>query len=337
MITRRSCFPVICLFLAAFFACGPVTATPAEVPGGPSRIDRLIERAEGLADRIQSDGLSQCRQDVRALCGECREMGGGFFPGTRALAEAPDKQATIERLSNLAANLHAAAALAPAETSSGPDTISSGQARDRLEEIFASGKYDLVPRKPPWAALIMRKISRWIEKIMNWFGQSGGAVRFFSQIYLLVILTIVLMILAVFITRLVLERLRPRKRASTPSGPSFGRLFDSPGEHRKKAAACIERGDFRGAFRQVFLALLSEIEQAKLAAYDRSLTNREYVREFSGRSKDREATRELTAIVRRYNRKCYSAERCTLDDVNAFDGETGAFLERIQGFSAGTD
>ena len=75
--------------------------------------------------------------------------------------------------------------------------------------------------------------------------------------------------------------------------------------------------------------VLSHLERAGLASYDRSKTNHEYLREFERRRQSEEARRELASIVDRYDYKWYSGARLTERDVKDFSLTAGRFMESV--------
>lgn len=122
----------------------------------------------------------------------------------------------------------------------------------------------------------------------------------------------------------------------TPSSPPGETRLTKPGtvdaltrdpeqwmdEARKLAA----RGDFPAAFRALYLALLVRLHRARCIEYDRTRTNREYVRRYRGADAPRDRFLNLTES---FDLACYGGRPVTRESYLRGESDVRALLQLV--------
>lgn len=89
----------------------------------------------------------------------------------------------------------------------------------------------------------------------------------------------------------------------------------TPEEALRQAAAHAQKGEFREAFRSVYLAILLGLDGKKVLEYSPSKTNWEYVRDLAATVPTAsELLKDLTGV---FDRRVYRGEECTARDYEA--------------------
>ncbi len=147
---------------------------------------------------------------------------------------------------------------------------------------------------------LMRQLDSWLDG----FFQSRSA-QSFAVATRAVVLGLALAV--VLWVGLRLRRWRSAPKGSTPGavGASAPLALDSPAEHLGRARQTLSL-DPREAIRQGLLALLSTLEERRLARPDRVKTNRELAAELPGRGAPAPLTQEVERLVRWYDCTFYS-------------------------------
>lgn len=83
----------------------------------------------------------------------------------------------------------------------------------------------------------------------------------------------------------------------------------------KQASRLAESGDFRSAFRAVYLACIAYLDDIKALRFERSRTNWEYLRELRQGGHERPYG-EMHPLTLDFDRKIYGREICTSDDYS---------------------
>jgi hypothetical protein len=94
-------------------------------------------------------------------------------------------------------------------------------------------------------------------------------------------------------------------------------MLDSPPEHLARARAALTTAP-REAIRQGLFALLSSLEDARLARPDRVRTNRELVRELPSRGADATLVAKIDPLMRWYDGAFYSLDEVPKDGAVRF-------------------
>jgi hypothetical protein len=146
----------------------------------------------------------------------------------------------------------------------------------------------------------MRQLDAWLEGLFESRGAQSFAVAT-RAIILGLALAVVLW------TALQLRRWRRPSQSQAPgaSGAAAPLALDSPREHLQRARDALA-ADSREAIRQGLLALLSTLEERRLARPDRVKTNRELASELPARGAPVALVQEVERLVRWYDRTFYS-------------------------------
>jgi hypothetical protein len=177
---------------------------------------------------------------------------------------------------------------------------------DRPEFSRARERHgDLVKR-------LMRELGAWLEDLFESSGAQSFAVATRS---LMLGLALALVLWGVL-------KLSARRglKASLPGAAPLTEsplVLDSPGEHLRRAREALA-ADAREAIREGLLALLSSLEQKRLARPDRVKTNRELAAELPGRGAPAPVVSEVERLVGWYDRAFYSLAPVPADEAARF-------------------
>ncbi|HZH18017.1 MAG TPA: DUF4129 domain-containing protein [Archangium sp.] len=122
----------------------------------------------------------------------------------------------------------------------------------------------------------------------------------------------------------------PVRRGADAETSPVALELDSPGEHLARARAALGARP-REAIREGLLALLSSLEEKRLARPDRVKTNRELVGELPGRGASAQLTGEVERLVRWYDRAFYSLEPVPPEDAARFVDEVERLHQGLTG------
>lgn len=174
-----------------------------------------------------------------------------------------------------------------------------------------------------------------LDRLWAWlagFFESSGA-QSFSQVTRFLVLTLAAVLAAVGALRLA-ERWtwRRKPRPDEPEEPGALEL-ESPAEHLARARAALGR-EPREAIRQGLFALLSALEDARLARPDRVRTNRELVRELPARGADARLVERVEPLMRWYDGAFYSLEPVPAEGAARFVDEVEKLSGELKGSAA---
>ncbi|MEN6357356.1 MAG: DUF4129 domain-containing protein [Armatimonadota bacterium] len=205
----------------------------------------------------------------------------------------------------------------------------------QIRQILSQPEYNRVYSKsttPAWLKKYTDKVKRAIQRIFRWLTRSLSlrserAGRLTSFVFACIV------ILAFFaLTALIISRISRRIKGSAgqPLERAAGE-YEIPSSRPliSQATKLADAGDWRGAFRCVYLASISHLDETGALHFERSRTNWEYLRELdkNGFPSLRDQLRPLTVD---FDRKFYGREGCDKDDyLNAL-----AVYERIKGEAA---
>ncbi len=289
----------------------------------------LLDRAGAISRAIEPEGLSdETGEQLAELAELCRLAGGGYFPGAAQLREAGSAEDALAALKVIVENLEEVRYQAVAVADSPGAYPGVSLARAELEEIFSAGNYQLVASPPSAASRVMARISRALDRFLDRLVPSQDAVELVARSYLAIVLVIISSIMAFLICWLVKQCCR---RTSQSSGASHEAIivFDSAAEHTRQADLHFAAGRYKQALRETFLALLAELEALKVAARDRSRTNREYIAQVARHSRDAETPKVMATAVKLYEYKWYGRSECSAEDIRALREHRRAVIERV--------
>jgi hypothetical protein len=306
--------------LACLALCAAASA--AQDPG-PS-VHSLLREARDLKADVADKGLTlDARLRAEKLGSALDSLGSGAPSALDDLGPDPATLDLSRRLDAVIATLELAAE-GPQRPAQEPEIL-----RDKLHAILASGGYSI--RRPDVSQLdaLRRRLKAVLRSILDALGQSAGAVKSVSRIFLLTVLALMAAVAAVVIARFLQARARFRRSRGAAAPVPTVAVTGSPEAERALAARLARDADFRGALHHTFLALLADLERLGLVTPDRSRTNREYVLQFASRGADGRATAVLCRAVRFYDDKWYGGASCTREDVALLDGEAASILEGV--------
>jgi hypothetical protein len=204
-----------------------------------------------------------------------------------------------------------------------------------LRQILSQPEYNRVYPKdttPKWWKQFLDKAGNFITNVLKWLLgslslHSEQAGRLTSFVFACLVVMAFFALLA-----LIISRISRRIRASVESSAELAAGdYDIPSSRllTSEAAKLADAGDWRGAFRCVYLASISHLDETGALRFERSRTNREYLRELDKNGKET-LRDQLRPLVTNFDRKFYGRERCDKADyLNAL-----AVYERIKGEAA---
>lgn len=172
-----------------------------------------------------------------------------------------------------------------------PPSYQGEQAADalaRLEEILARPEYQWVQEQP---SLLDRLLARLLEFLLeNVLADGPNSIAAYGVTALT---AVVLFIVLLYILRTVL-----RNVAAAPAEMELpddeGTL--TAGQAAQRAEQLSQGGDYRTAVRYLYLSALLALDEHGLLRYDRSRTNREYLRSVAARPEVATPLREVVDV-----------------------------------------
>jgi hypothetical protein len=208
------------------------------------------------------------------------------------------------RITALREDLATAARMKPAGAAGSPSgaaaPAASGAGRDPSAELHAVLKgdaYQSSPQPPPsWLEETWQKIEDWLKKKGTHTSTPSISPTFVRAIFILLIAALVALLVAIIVPLIVRRGAQPK--APRPDLDEEEALVEQRDGDRlltlaeQKAAA----GDYRLAFRLVYLATLIALDSGGVLRFDRSKTNWEYLRalQMAGRTDVADKMRPMT-------------------------------------------
>ncbi|ADO71490.1 DUF4129 domain-containing protein [Stigmatella aurantiaca] len=266
----------------------------ASLPCSDLRED--AQRLEAIAQN-QPDELAPLVRELEARSGGMPlPPAGDVPPGTWA--------------NTVAVRIQEACALQDAAAHQAPPPASQ---RDRLQAILDRPEFAQARRRN--TDLIQRAL-RELESWLDGFFQSRGA-QSFAVATRAVMLGLALAAILWALLRLRLwRRAAPANARAASQAPSPLEL-DPPREHLQRARTALA-SDPREAIRQGLLALLSTLEERRLARPDRVKTNRELAAELPTRGAPLSLVQEVERLTRWYDQTFYSLSPVPTEEAARF-------------------
>ena len=241
--------------------------------------------------------------------------------------QAPDDDTPARRALTATRHLQEACAQLAAERSTPAPEVRTD--RTRLQEILSRSEFSQArQRQGDVLQRILRQVKAWLEELLETRQAQSFATSTRTVVLVLGVAVVLFALLRLRHWKTVPERTEARAEA----GAAALRL-DSPGEHLTRARAALGTQP-REAIRQGLLAMLSSLEERKLARPDRVKTNRELVGELPGRGASARLTQEVERLVRWYDRAFYSLEPVGAEDATRFVDEVERFHQEREGAPA---
>lgn len=183
------------------------------------------------------------------------------------------------------------------------DEDTASAARERLDNILAGPAFQWEEEQPGFWQQLWQRILRFLFDLIP-FG--SGAIDL-ANIVLAVLGGAVLFAALALAARSLLRSFRPEAAAAGPDGADNGL---TAAQALQQADAHSQQGDYRSAVRYLYLSTLLLLEEHGLLRYDRSRTNREYLRGVAG---EPELYSMLQSVVDVFDRVWYGFQ--TLDEA----------------------
>jgi hypothetical protein len=193
------------------------------------------------------------------------------------------------------------------------ETCALQEATERVQEpapVSAPDRLRAILDRPEFSQArkrntdLLQRLLRQVDAWLSGFFQSRGA-QSFAVVTRAIMLGVALAVVlwgALWFRRWRRPAQAPARVSTTGAAPL---ALDSPREHLQRARDALA-ADTREAIRQGLLALLSTLEERKLARPDRVKTNRELAAELPGRGAPGPLVQEVERLVRWYDRTFYS-------------------------------
>jgi hypothetical protein len=268
------------------FICGGIIFSllaiqPSQAAGPPLLIDDYWWRLQETKDLVSS--LSDASPEDQTIqlsveadrWAEVREVilaDGTVIPVDHSFlvsqlrADPPD----LERLMGLLTTLLAA-------RDAGEPARLGGAEMTKLADILAREEFQWAEEdsRPSWLEQLWRRFQAWLRRLLPDDGPLAEGDSFLS--YLLTALgTLILVLTLGYIVRSL--AINFVSETAIAGDGADGREFLTAVSALKQAQTLSEAGDYRAAVRYLYLSALLSLEERGLLRYNRSLTNREYLR-----------------------------------------------------------
>lgn len=305
--TRREWSIALCIALLVNLVAGP----PARATQSPIPLDEYwhqIEQALELVTSLQSESPGAATRALRAEADhwehitQVRLPDGTLMPVDHSflVAQLRAEPPNLAQLENLLGAMLAARDRWPQAKLQGSDL-------EVLERILARPEFQWRPEQPSPLARLWQRLLQWLWELVGRLMPAGATAPLPAHLlgYALTGLGGVLLLLVLaYALRGLLANLVPESGI----GPE-----DGAGDEELTAATAFKRaqrlsgdGDYRAAVRYLYLSSLLLLEERGLLRYDRSLTNREYVRSVSHLPQLASALRDVVEV---FDRVWYGFQR----------------------------
>ena len=200
-----------------------------------------------------------------------------------------------------------------------------------LEKILAGAEFQWPEAESPsWSRQLWRRFLAWLSQFLPQLeGGEGGAGLNWLNYLLTALGTLLLALILLYVLRSLSSNLVADTVLSTEGDD--GQIPLTADAALSQAQGLSSQGDYRTAVRYLYLSALLSLEEHGLLRYNRSLTNREYLRSVAHLP-------ELAAILREvvdiFDRVWYGYQPLDQDDYNRYAGRV-AELNRARPGRAG--
>ena len=215
----------------------------------------------------------------------------------------------------------------PAQSQSGGGD-SAQQSKAQLKKILAQKEFHPEAATNPfeqgfrWVQEQWDKVSKWIkdvwDSITKSLGSAGQGFGSFAQVLVYVVMAALLIALVMFLVgqfyRFRSGETQARKRtvfdAAEDDDDNFSR---DPEEWLTQAKTVCESGEFRKAYRAVFIAILLNLDIAVMIEFNKSNTNGDYLNQLKSNDRSR-LNAMLAPLVLDFDKKWYGGIETTRED-----------------------
>jgi hypothetical protein len=275
------------LVLAAFLSLLSVSAgsawSSAAQETAPITVEaywQMVGKARQAITKMEALPADEIRRQLDEWAAQWEEVAVVEFPNQRMIsidpsplvAELRGDPPDLERLGNLLDALLEAHAQYPQE-------VFTVQDIEPLKEILARSEFqwDAGRPAPDWFQRILDAFFNWMERIA--FGVQNTV--YYGRVPLMVGAALVLLLSLFYISRN-LSRSLVREAELAGEAGEDDTLLTSKGA-LQRAQTLSSQGDYRTAIRYLYLSSLLVLDERGLLRYDRSRTNREYLRSVSSK------------------------------------------------------
>jgi hypothetical protein len=240
-----------------------------------------VEHTQALLDDLTQEAAGERRAELQALAQEWEAITGVKLPTGQIIpvessflvaqlrAEPPDPAALNELLSTLLAT---APDWPPAHHTSADLQLLTG--------ILARPEFQWPEeRRSPlllWLLDLLERFLRWLDSFMPELPEPISTGASYSSYLWVVLVSLALLLIVAFIARTLLADLVAQAEAEPEHGPDDEVL--TAGTAFSRAQTLSKSGDYRTAVRYLYLSSLLHLDEQGLLNYNRSQTNREYLR-----------------------------------------------------------
>jgi hypothetical protein len=171
---------------------------------------------------------------------------------------------------------------------------------DPLKVILARPEFQWEESQPLVMPDWLDRIFSWLEQLTN---RVANATLSYGRVPLIIAAVLVFLLSLFFISRS-LSRSLVREAQLEAEGSESDNLLTSKGAF-KRAENLSMQGDYRNAIRYLYLSSLLVLDEQGVMRYDRSRTNREYLRSVSSRP---ELANPLRDVIEVFDRVWYGYE-----------------------------
>ncbi len=296
----RTRFLILLIALVCLLPAAPVRAQGA---GGALPLDDYLTLAAETEEALESNGgaLPELAARWEAVRAVTLANGATVAVDHSALAaalraEPPDMAAIAARL----AALQDVAARWPAPAY---DEARAAEATARLDAILAQPAFQWQEEQPGFWERLWERFLRFLFDLLPW----GSEALDLANILVALVGGVILFLVLALAARSLLRSFRPDAVATDADGDLVGLTAE---QALQEAESHSQEGDYRRAVRYLYLSTLLLLEERGLLRFDRSRTNREYLRSVADRP---ELLGTLQSIVDVFDRVWYGFQ--TLDDA----------------------
>lgn len=248
----------------------------------------------GAAVRAQLDRLASQWEKITAV--ELSNQSVILIDSTYFVAELQKSPPDLERLAQLLDVLLRAHEEYPQNVFSPEDILP-------LKEILARPEFqwqqEQAPGMPNWLDELLQRFFDLMDRI----GYSVRNISYYGRVPLIIVAALLFVLSLFYISRSLSRSLVREAQLAAEEGDNDDALTSKRAMQR--AQALSGQGDYRNAIRYLYLSSLLVLDEQGLLRYDRSRTNREYLRSLSSKP---ELANPLRDVIDVFDRVWYGFE-----------------------------
>jgi hypothetical protein len=194
-----------------------------------------------------------------------------------------------------------------------PRDIFTIQDVEPLKEILARPEFQWQKAQARETPAWLQKIYDFIAKLMDRVAYGVQNTVYYGRVPLIVAAVIVFLISLYFISLNLSRNLVREAQLAAENGDADALLTSSGAMQR--AQSLSNQGDYRNAVRYLYLSSLLVLDERGLLRYDRSRTNREYLRSVSSKP---ELSKPLSDVIDVFDRVWYGFDSVDEEDFKSY-------------------